>query len=344
MMKAATDGRSAAVRRQSAAAEVVPQGPADPDVALPSEHHPADTLLREDRLPHIWCPECGLGIALKAYVRALEQVAPEIPLDTQVCVSGIGCTGRIAGYVNLDSYHTTHGRAIPFATGLKLGNPQLSVTVFTGDGDLLTIGGNHFVHAARRNFDINIFLVNNFTYGMTGGQFGATTPQGAISATTPYGNVEEPMNVPALAEALGVPYVARWTTLHVRQLARSLERALRTPGFTLVEIISPCPPGYGRANDYRTGTKMMQDFRAACRVDPEADVRTVGLPMRQGDPIVCGDFVYRPRPSYLQRHDEQMRRAGIHEAEDTEADQPGAATAREEAVSPGERRRLESSG
>ena len=336
-MKTATDGQSEALLRQGAAIEAAPPEAADPEVALPSEGHPADNLLREDRLPHIWCPECGLGIALKAYLRALEQVAPEMPLDKQVCVSGIGCTGRIAGYVNLDSYHTTHGRAIPFATGLKLGNPELSVTVFTGDGDMLTIGGNHFVHAARRNFDINVFLVNNFTYGMTGGQFGGTTPQGAVSSTTPYGNVEDPMNVPALAEALGVPYVARWTTLHVRQLARSLEQALRTPGFTLVEIISPCPPGFGRANEYRTGTEMMKAFRDVCRVDPEADLRTVGLPMRPGDPIVCGDFICRPRPSYLQRYAEQMRNAGVHEAA-AEA----AASASGEGVSPGYSRRLES--
>ncbi len=282
---------------------------------ISKERHSAEALLRSERLPHIWCPGCGLGIAVKAYVRAMEELMDEIPLRKQVCVSGIGCTGRIAGYVNIDSYHTTHGRAIPFAVGLKLGNPKLSVTVFSGDGDLLTIGGNHFLHAIRRNFDINVFLVNNFTYGMTGGQFGATTPLGAISTTTPYGNFEEGMNVPAFAEALGATYVARWTTLHARQLSMSMKRAFRKSGFSLVEIISPCPPAFGRKNHFPTGNDMMAYFREQSVLNPEVDLRTAGLPMRPDQPIIVGEFIDREQPSYLERERELLRKAGLVDKE-----------------------------
>lgn len=275
------------------------------------ERHTVDELLRSSRLPHIWCPGCGLGIAVKAYLRAMEELKGEIPLKKQVCVSGIGCSGRVAGYVNIDSYHTTHGRPVPFAIGLKLGNPALSVTVFSGDGDLLTIGGNHFIHAIRRNFDINVFLVNNFTYGMTGGQFGASTPLGAITSTTPYGNFEDAMNIPALAEALGAPYVARWTTLHARQLTVSLKRAMRKRGFSLVEIIAPCPPGFGRKNRFPTGNEMMEYFREQSVLDPEVDLRKAGLPMRPGEPIIVGEFINRKQASYLERERELLRKAGI---------------------------------
>ncbi len=174
--------------------------PEAPPMALPSlgevitAHHPLDSYIRADRFPHIWCPGCGLGIILTAFVRAM--LASGIPPEKHVCVSGIGCTGRIAGYLNLDSFHTTHGRAIPFATGLHLVRPDLEVTVISGDGDLFAIGGNHFIHAARRNLDINVICVNNFKYGMTGGQLGPTTPPGAFSTTSPYGNYEPPFNLP----------------------------------------------------------------------------------------------------------------------------------------------------
>ncbi|MEM4189959.1 MAG: thiamine pyrophosphate-dependent enzyme, partial [Candidatus Caldarchaeum sp.] len=152
------------------------------------QRHPRDRLLRAERLPHIWCPGCGIGIVMAAYAEAVE--ASGIPSEKHVCISGIGCTGRVAGYMNLDSYHTTHGRAIAFATGLSLVRPDLEVTVISGDGDICTIGGNHLIHAARRNVDINVIMVNNFNYGMTGGQHGGTTPLGAKTYTTPYGNIE----------------------------------------------------------------------------------------------------------------------------------------------------------
>ncbi|MCJ2532280.1 MAG: thiamine pyrophosphate-dependent enzyme, partial [Candidatus Thermoplasmatota archaeon] len=177
-----------------------------------------------------------------------------------VVVSGIGCTGRIAGYVNIDSYHTTHGRPIAFATGMKLANPELQVTVFSGDGDLLTIGGNHWIHAARRNINMNVFCVNNFNYGMTGGQFGATTPRGAWTTTSQYGNFEHPFNLPLMTASLGAPFVSRWTTLHVQQLRQAMERAMEVDGFSFIEIISPCPIGFGRKNEFRDAMEQMNHY------------------------------------------------------------------------------------
>jgi 2-oxoglutarate/2-oxoacid ferredoxin oxidoreductase subunit beta len=250
--------------------------------------HPRDTVLRADRLPHIWCPGCGIGAVMNCYTRAVE--ASGQPLDQHVCVSGIGCAGRVAGYVNLDSFHTTHGRAIPFATGLKLVRPDLEVTVFSGDGDLFAIGGNHFIHAARRRLDVNVICVNNFNYGMTGGQGGPTTPLGSLSTTHPYGNDEEPFNLPKLALAVGAAYVARWTSLHVRQLERSLLRALRTPGFTFVEVLAPCPVGYGKSNDIGEGLDEMQLYRHRCEVRDGAPVDELGIDLRGDDPVLLGEF------------------------------------------------------
>ena len=163
--------------------------------------NPVNEYLRTDRIPHIWCSGCGLGTTVNCFVRAVQSCG--IPRDDIAVVSGIGCTGRVAGYLKLDSFHTTHGRPIPFATGLKLANPKLNVVVYSGDGDLFAIGGNHFIHAARRNIDLTIICINNFTYGMTGGQLTPTTPVGAIASTSPYGNVEEPFNLPHLAESAG---------------------------------------------------------------------------------------------------------------------------------------------
>ena len=192
------------------------------------EEHPFEKILRMDRIPHIWCSTCGIGTAVTSFATALEKV--DIPLDNICVVSGIGCSGRIAGYVKLDSFHSTHGRALPFATGLKLGNPKLKVVVFSGDGDLSAIGGNHLIHAARRNVDLKIICVNNFNYGMTGGQAAPTTPQGARATTAPYGNPELPFNLPYLLAAAGANYVSRWTTIHARQTKDDILRAFDKPG------------------------------------------------------------------------------------------------------------------
>ena len=199
-----------------------------------------------NRLPHIWCPGCGIGTVFSSCLSAIK--ATELPYNQFTMVSGIGCSGRGAGYIKLDSFHTTHGRAIPFASGIKMANPELKVIVFSGDGDLFAIGGNHFIHAARRNMDLTVICVNNLTYGMTGGQVAATTPNMAKSTTTPLGNPDAPFNLPLLAYASGASYVARWTILQTRDLTTAINEALMRKGFSFIEVLSPCPINYGRRN------------------------------------------------------------------------------------------------
>jgi 2-oxoglutarate ferredoxin oxidoreductase subunit beta len=257
--------------------------------------NPAMALLRTDRLPHIWCPGCGIGTTVNCFTHALMDSG--IDLGTIAIVSGIGCTGRVAGYLNLDSFHTTHGRAIPFATGLKLSSPSLKVVVYSGDGDLFAIGGNHFVHAARRNMDLMVVCVNNFTYGMTGGQVAPTTPLGPTQTTMPFGNFETPFNLPFLADACGAVYVARWTIYHVRQLARAMKDGLQKRGFVFIEALSPCPTLYSRRNRLGAGVDQVKYFKERSTVKPGADTKSVGLSY-QGD-IIVGKFVDRERPTWL---------------------------------------------
>lgn len=272
-----------------------------------TEHHPEDELLREDRIPHIWCPGCGLGVAVTAYIEAMK--LSKIPPDKQVVVSGIGCTGRIAGYINVDSYHTTHGRAIPFATGLKVANPELEITVFSGDGDLFAIGGNHFIHAARRNVDLNVICCNNFNYGMTGGQVGPTTPEMAITSTSPYGNMEDGFNLPYLAAAAGAVFVARWTTLHFRKLRDAISYALTKRGFTFIEVVTPCPTSFGRPNELGQGLDEMEWYRESAVIDHQAPLTEIGLSMKKGSKIVVGNFLDLERPTFLDRYQEVLKRA-----------------------------------
>jgi 2-oxoglutarate/2-oxoacid ferredoxin oxidoreductase subunit beta len=257
--------------------------------------NPALDLLRKDRIPHIWCPGCGIGTTVNCFTRALKD--SKIDLSKTVVVSGIGCTGRVAGYINLDSFHTTHGRAIPFATGVKLANPKLKVIVYSGDGDLFAIGGNHFMHAARRNMDLTVFCVNNFTYGMTGGQLAPTTPLGASQTTMPFGNFEQSFNLPQMADACGAVYVARWTVFHVKQLARSMAKALNKRGFSFIEMLSPCPTLFTRRNKLGDGVDQVKYFKENSKVQNGADTKDVGLTF-QGQ-ITVGDFVDRERPTWL---------------------------------------------
>jgi 2-oxoglutarate ferredoxin oxidoreductase subunit beta len=255
--------------------------------------HPYEKFLRRDRIPHIWCEGCGNGIILNCFARALDEL--DMNLDKVAVVSGIGCIGRVSGYTNTDSFHTTHGRPIAFATGVKLANPELTVAVISGDGDLFAIGGNHFIHAARRNLDIKVICANNFIYGMTGGQGGPTTPMDTWTTTTPYGNIEQAFNLVHLASACGAVYVARWTTLQTRWLTESIKKALQKEGFSFVEIISECPEIFGRYNKMDTALKMMKWFKEASVVQNFSDPAKAEITPNR---IIVGEFVDIEKPSY----------------------------------------------
>jgi 2-oxoglutarate/2-oxoacid ferredoxin oxidoreductase subunit beta len=272
------------------------------------EPHPHDELLRTDRIPHIWCPGCGIGTVFGCVLSAIQKSG--LPLDDIAMVSGIGCTGRMAGYLNLDSFHTTHGRAIPFATGLKLARPQGTVLVASGDGDLLAIGGNHFIHAARRNMDLTVICVNNLNYGMTGGQVAPSTPFGARTTTTPVGNIEEPFNFCSLAAECGATYVARWTSLHVRWVTDSLVEAMGKKGFSFVEILAPCPTTFGRRNRLGSGADLAQFFHERSVVRNGIDPRDAVLDFDKH--LVVGKFVDIERPSFLDNY-ELVRRSEVGE-------------------------------
>ncbi|MBN2409239.1 MAG: 2-oxoacid:ferredoxin oxidoreductase subunit beta [Candidatus Aminicenantes bacterium] len=262
---------------------------------LAEEKNPMEDFLRMDRIPHIWCPGCGIGTVVTSFADALKK--SELDLDKVAVVSGIGCTGRVAGYVKFDSFHTTHGRAIPFATGLKLANPELKVVVFSGDGDIVGIGGNHLIHAARRNMDIVVICVNNFNYAMTGGQVAATSPMGANLSTAPYGNFEYPFNLPYLVETCGATYVARWTSLHIRRVTKSIQEALAKRGFSFIEVITPCVTLYARRNRLGDGLNLLKYYYDQSEIQHGADTRTVGIDY-QGK-LIVGKFVDKEKPTFL---------------------------------------------
>jgi 2-oxoglutarate ferredoxin oxidoreductase subunit beta len=268
------------------------------------EEHPMEKILRMDRIPHIWCPTCGIGTALTAFATALDKT--DIPLDNICVVSGIGCSGRIAGYVKLDSFHSTHGRAIPFATGLKLGNPKLKVVVFSGDGDIAGIGGNHLIHNARRNMDMVVLCINNFIYAMTGGQAAATTPLTANTSTSPYGCYEQPFNLPHLAASCGAVYVARWTCLHIRRLAKSIQEALNKKGFSFIEIIAPCSTIYARRNRLGDGLSLMKFYHDNSIIKHGADTRELDIGYQKK--IIVGKFVDIERPTFVDAMNEWYRK------------------------------------
>jgi 2-oxoglutarate ferredoxin oxidoreductase subunit beta len=260
------------------------------------EKHPMDDFMRMDRMPHIWCPTCGIGVSVNCFAKALEKCG--IPLDDLAVVSGIGCTGRVAGYVKVDSFHTTHGRAIPFATGLKLANPKLHVVVFSGDGDLVAIGGNHFLNAARRNIDLTVICINNFNYAMTGGQLAPTTPEGSILTTSPFGSYEAPFNLPFLAESAGAVYVARWTSLHIYNQTNSMVEAIKKPGFTFIEILAPCPTIYERQQKFGDGLDRLRWYCDNSEIRNGANTKDVEI--RLNERVVVGKFVDTERPTYLE--------------------------------------------
>ncbi|MFQ6608649.1 MAG: thiamine pyrophosphate-dependent enzyme [Fidelibacterota bacterium] len=265
--------------------------------------HPMEEYLRTERLPHIWCATCGIGTIITAFISGLEKSG--LDRDKVAVVSGIGCSGRAAGYLRLDSFHSTHGRAIPFATGLTLGNPELKVTVISGDGDIAAIGGNHFIHAARRNMNLTIICINNFNYAMTGGQAGPTTPEKANASTAPYGVYEFPFNLPFLAESSGAVYVARWTALHVRRLTTSISEALLKPGFSFVEVISPCATLYARRNRLGTGLNLMKFYHDNAIINHDAPTQDVDIKYQER--IVVGKFVDIDKPTFLENKDRFLK-------------------------------------
>jgi len=274
-------------------------------MSAPVKENPVNKYLRMERMPSIWCPGCGIGTTVNCFARALDE--SEFDLDKVAVVSGIGCTGRVAGYLNTDSFHTTHGRAIPFATGLQLARPDLKVVVYSGDGDLSAIGGNHFIHAARRNADLLVVMVNNFTYGMTGGQVTPTTFRPAIASTTPYGAFEDTFSLPMLADTCGAVYVARWTAFHVKQLAKSMNEALNKRGFRFIEVIAPCPTLYLRRNKLGEGLDEMKFYKEKSVIRNGADTREVALDYRKE--ITVGKFVDRERPTVEDAMEKRYREA-----------------------------------
>lgn len=265
--------------------------------------HPLEKWLRMDRIPHIWCSTCGIGTAVTCFIEAIKKTTFN---REDICVvSGIGCSGRIAGYIKMDSFHTTHGRAVPFAVGLKLANPKLKVVVFSGDGDLSSIGGNHLIHTARRNIDITVLCVNNFIYAMTGGQVAPTTPPTAVATTTPYGNYEHPFNLPALVASCGAVYVARWTALHVRRLTNSIAEALQKKGFSFVEIICPCTTLYARKNKLGSGLDLMKFYHDHSIIANATDPRDADIAF-QSD-IKVGKFLDIEKTEYLDNYNSYMK-------------------------------------
>ena len=272
--------------------------------------HPLQSFLRKGMIPHIWCKGCGNGIILNCFVKALDEL--NIDLNKVVVVSGIGCIGRISGYTNTDSFHTTHGRSIAFATGVKLAKPELKVAVISGDGDLFAIGGNHFIHAARRNMDIQVICANNFNYGMTGGQHGPTTPLEALAPTTPYGNIEHPFNLVHLAAGSGAVYVARWTVFHVRRLIESVKKALQKEGFSFIEAVTPCTEIYGRYNKMGTAIDMMKWLKEVSEIHHHYEpVKAEITPSK----IIVGEFVDIEKPGYNRLLREMIAKAQVKEGE-----------------------------
>jgi 2-oxoglutarate ferredoxin oxidoreductase subunit beta len=215
--------------------------------------------LREEMYPSIFCIGCGIGNVLNYTLRAIEQL--QIDMDRIVFFSGIGCSSRLPGYIDADGLHTTHGRPLAFATGLKLARPELLPIVFTGDGDLAGIGGNHFIHAARRNVDMTVIAINNFNYGMTGGQSSPTTPPGGYTTTSPYGSLEGPFDLAHLAKGAGAPFIARWPVGYPYETIETIKRAIAKPGFSFVEMLIPCPTGYGRPNEIEDGRESWEWFK-----------------------------------------------------------------------------------
>ncbi len=247
--------------------------------------------------PTVWCAGCGIGTVAGAIIRALIEL--KIPKDKVALVSGIGCSSRMPIYLDLNTLHTTHGRAIPFALGIKLARPEMKVIIVSGDGDALAIGGNHFIHAARRNIDLTLVLINNSIYGMTGGQVAPTTPLGAKAHTAPYGNIDPPFDAVQLALGAGATFVARGTTYHIVQTTNYIKKAIEHEGFAMVEVVSQCPTLYGRLNQMPDPKDMLlwQKQNAV----PLSKAKNMSPEELEGK-IITGIFREEKRPEYTKSY------------------------------------------
>jgi len=255
-------------------------------------------LRHDKKFPHVWCPGCGIGIMLGALIRAIDRIG--YAKDEIVLVSGIGCSGRLPVYVDFNTLHTTHGRALTFATGIKLAKPSLKVIVIMGDGDAVAIGGNHFIHAARRNIDVTAIILNNSIYGMTGGQNSPTTPYGMRSTTTTYSNIEQAFRISELAVTAGAVFVGRGTVYHAKLLDSLMEKAFLKQGFSVVEVIAHCHTQYGRQNRLGSAVEMMEWQR-----DHAVPVEKA-LKMKSGereDKIIIGVLVDKELPVYQDEYE-----------------------------------------
>ena len=262
---------------------------------------PARDYIRERFFPHIWCPGCGHGIVLNGLVRAIENIG--LKKNDIVMVSGIGCSSRIAGYMDFHTLHTIHGRALAFAIGVKMSRPDLTLLVPMGDGDALSIGGNHFIHACRRNIDMTAIVMNNRVYGMTGGQYSPLSGYGTMATTAPYTNIDPEFDVVNMATAAGATFVARATAYHVQQLPDILEEAIRHKGFSVVEVMTPCPTYFGRKNKEGSAVDMMENLKTR--------TTTIGSKAKQENPslIERGIFVKKEMPEYCAEYQRIVERA-----------------------------------
>lgn len=255
-------------------------------------------LRHDKRFPHVWCPGCGNGIVLGAMIRSLDRL--DYSKDEVVLVSGIGCSGRLPVYVDFNTLHTTHGRALTFATGIKLAKPELKVITVMGDGDATAIGGNHFIHAARRNIDLTAIIMNNSVYGMTGGQYSPTTPYGMRASTAPYRNIEHAFSIAELAVTAGAVFVGRGTVYHARLLDRLMEQALSKRGFGVVEVITHCHTQFGRRNKMGSPVEMMKwQKEHAVRIEKAAEISEEELEGK----FTIGVLVDRELPIYIEEYE-----------------------------------------
>ena len=268
------------------------------------DHDAYDYLRHTKKFPNVWCSGCGIGIIMAALIRAIDRMGHN--KDDIAVISGIGCTGRMPVYLDFNTMHTTHGRALAFATGLKLAKPRLNVIVVMGDGDALAIGGNHFIHSARRNIDLTAIVVNNSIYGMTGGQYSPTTPMDSLASTAPYGNVEQPMPICDLAIAAGATFVARSTVYHAVEMDRFMEQAIRKQGFSLLEAVSYCHTTYGRINKMGTAVDMMRMLKETSITRSAAEKLP---PEERFGKLVRGVLCNQDKPEYTALYEQVILRA-----------------------------------